>query len=427
MKAQLTAKVVFFYGIGVLLCSSRGVFELLASKTIGYALQLATLIFLALILYKLFFFRKLAIKSPAISLFWCIVATLMLSLGVTILDGENSAAQAIVVMGPNLLNIFFLAAAFCIATDMKSPEYSASTVRMFTWVIVSVSLYVSILSILQYAGVLEFPGDIEIGGGLRLSGPLGSKQHLSLVVAVLGLILLSIVSRSPSFLNITAFLINLFVLLFCFTRIGYFVFFAAVLIWACMNGKRLLFALLSRKGAAALISGIVVLVIASSYFDKEIETFADRADVDVGDRSNTDRLGAWRLGLDFYSNETTLIISNRMGSASQIPAQILNIPVYNVESGQIQYLINFGLLPFILINLTFAGWFFLSPRAGVAKGIPVAMSAALFIYMFNEIVPVFVLFPLVAMEQRIFAAADRVGKLRLLRNRVGMPHPRASF
>lgn len=413
------------YGAGVLVCSSRGVFELLVSKVVGYASQLGVLILLALIFFKIYFFRARINRSLPIFLFWCITTLLAFSLGLTILDGSNSPLQAIVVLGPNLLNIFFAAAAFHIATDRGLPEYSSSTVKRFTSVVVGVSLYVSTLSILQYAGVLDFPGDVTIGEALRLSGPLGSKQHLSLVVAIFGLILLSIVSRSPSPLTITAFLINLFVLFFCFTRIGYFVFFSTLLIWGCLNGKRIIAALMSRKGAAALVFGVIILAVANSYFRKEVEAFANRADVDVADRSNTVRMDAWRQGLDFYSNETTLIVSNRVGSASQIPAQILNLPVYYYESGQIQYLINFGLLPFILINMIFVGWFFMSPKLGVAKGAPLALSAALFIYMFNEIVPVFVLFPLIAMEQRIFVSATRTEALRPTTNGMNVSRSRA--
>lgn len=408
---------IILYGLVILVCTSRGVFELLANKKLGYFAQFGALVLIAIVLFnKHFNFRTRLnkISLPQL-LFWNVLVLTVASLVLTMTFGSNSFEQAVVVWVPNILNIFFAAVAFQIATEKFEVDCDHRLDRYFSRMIIGISIYVSFLSILQYLGLVDFPGDALFGESIRLSGPLGSKQHLSLVMSILSLILLSIIHRSSSVLAVSAFLVSMLVLVLCFTRIGYVIFFLSVAIWASTNSGRLFLSLGKRKGIIFVLSALALFAIFGNLFYDELQTFIARLNtLESLDGSNVARIDSWRRGVDLFVDDTSLLISNCMGSASQIPKQILGIEASHYESGQIQYLINFGLLPSLLINGIFVGWFLKTKRVGVTKALPLVLMGALMIYMFNEIVPVFVLFPLVAIEQR-FSMQAGVRNTRLRR------------
>jgi hypothetical protein len=402
---SIKKSTIYLYGIVLLICFSRGVFELLASKLTGYVMQFGALCIMAVALFNPVI-RQLgndrSFAGLSRTIFMVISGLLALSLGFTIIDGSNTPLQALIVLIPNFINLYFLLSAVCIATSRNELILTGEFDRAFTKIVVLISVYVSVLSILQYIGLIDFPGDAIFGELSRLSGPLGSKQHLSLVVSILSIVLLSIILRKPTIATLGAFFLSIFILVVCYTRIGYLVFFITSAIWVALYSKKFASNAFSLKGMSIITIILLAFIGVFFNFEKEIEGFILRLNTfDIEDGSNVARTMQWGEGLAFYVNDTIWLISNKMGSASQIPRQLLNLESSHYESGQIQYLVNFGLISLLLINSLFMIWFLKTKKSGINMGLPLAMMVALVIYMFNEIVPVFLMFPLIAIEQRL--------------------------
>jgi O-Antigen ligase. len=409
----MNVRLLLLYGLALLVFSSRGVFELVSTKLLGYSLQL---FFLTAISVALFIKTKpkTFLSSRSYSMGAIVLALMTLGLLCSIGAGEVTPSQAFLVFAVNALNLTFVIHALRICSLHDSVKVAPGFEKCFHGIVVVSALYACTLTFAQFLGYVEFPGDASFQGASRLSGPYGSKQHLSLSLALHALLLLSIWLRSKGVIAFFALLVTLFLLLMSYTRIGYVVFLLPLAHYFIVEGRKAQRLTSLITDPRAILFGLVLAVSATFVITRHSEgvelLIARFQTIDVGEESNSVRIAQWMAGVEFYaSHPSSFLISTMTGSASQIPRQLLGIDTPHYESGQIQYLINFGALAFLLINYMFLTWYVKSPRQSVLKFVPITAAAALFIYMFNEIVPVFVLFPIIAIEQLLLRNGRHLG------------------
>lgn len=396
--------LLIFYLFTLLVASSRGVFQIAVGKTFGYIIQLISLILLAV--FWLLYFRKLIFRQVTIfNYYWIALCLASLSFIFTLLIGTNSFYQALLVFAVNLLNLFFLAIACVIGSNRNHILVKSLIGEEFVYKLVSiVTVYVCFLALLQYFGIVQFPGFWYVENQLRLSGSLGSKQHLSLLVAVLTSLSLTTLIDKSKFFDLLISSISIFILIISFTRIGYFVFVVNVVVF-------LLFKIFDtrRNSFKSLRFWMFLFLISLTFFAFRV-ALPEVSDalfirlfsiLDLNDYANEGRFIAMSNALSFLV-DTPILISDQLGSASQIPSQVLSMFDFNhYETGINQYLINFGVLFVAVVTIMFLRWwiYFLLDKPGrkFSSFLPVSLYLSLFIYMYNEIVPIFVFFPLISM------------------------------
>jgi len=399
----MTSKHLFLaYAFVCFVSQSRGVFELSIGKIGGYAFQLLSLLVVALA-----FFSKFALQKPkhiAFIYYYILVILFLFTIITTLFLGQNSLEQAVSVGFVNILNIFFLSTAYYIYSCRRDITVSSiiKNESVINTLILALSMYVSALSLFQFFGFIEFPGSWFIGEVVRLSGPVGSKQHLSILMGVLSLLSLSLYTRHQSKANLFVVVTNCLVLILAFTRIGYFLFGSTLLAYFIRNLQSFRKLFFNKTFIFIGLMAAFYLIFFSGFGDK-FSLFLSRifAIGDLEEGANLNRFESWSRGLELYL-ESPILISNMLGSASQIPKQVLDLQVSHFESGQVQYLINFGLIFTVIVNLVFVRWGCLSLMSrpvSIVSPLPITLALSLFIYMFNEIVPIFILLPLVAFEQ----------------------------
>jgi hypothetical protein len=310
-----------------------------------------------------------------------------------------SPLQGIVVNLVNILNFSFLILAFQMIYYVREPLPGLNKVLFV------LGGYVAATAYLQFFGFVEFAGTAEFGELIRVSGAPGSKQHLSLILSVFAVYFLHNLFLKMSILTLTMFVFVLFSLFITYTRVGYVFFFIVIFFWFVLQGYYGKFTISVRFIVAGLVLLGLLLIVMSYLMPDAFEAFISRISMlDMSEYSNRLRFDAWIRGWEFYI-DGCIVFSCDAGMASQIPGKLFSINVPHYENGHIQILINMGMVGWGLLMLLL-----LYPLYRVKRPREFSVMAAtiicLFIYMFNEIVPVFVLISLV-----LISAAD-VGNVR---------------
>lgn len=393
------------YAVVLTIAFSRGIFQIFNAKIYGYILQLSALL-LMVVLWACFFGRYFFNKRSPFVYFICLLFLSSLAAIFTLFSGHNSIETIFTVFTVNMINLFFLVVTLVVLKYQDIPSVKSIKPKKVNQIILFLSMYVSILSIMQYLGFIDFPGYWFIGQGdnsgevVRLSGPVGSKQHLSLLMSLLSSLVITIYFNSRILIHGFIALLSIVTLVLTFTRIGYLVIAINLFLYALYYYKDISKLIKSKLIYVISISSFLFLI----FFPRILFFFALAFSrlisiTNTSEVANTHRIFAINRGLELFAR-TPIFISDSLGSASQIPKQILNLSVFHYETAQIQYLINFGLIFTLFVGFIFLRWAFLAVslyrNPKFCAFIPLGLYAATFAYMYNEIVPIFVLMPMVS-------------------------------
>ncbi|WP_312168679.1 O-antigen ligase family protein [Stutzerimonas kunmingensis] len=242
--------------------------------------------------------------------------------------------------------------------------------------------------------MIEFSGSYGFLENTRLSGAFGSMQHLSIVIAILSLITLSIFIKSKKLIDATVFILLMSVLVISYTRIGYLIFGLSLAFYLVKTSLTARHGALYKSVFPVVFGSLILTAIAGLFFDDVAYSFLERVNgISFKETSNKERMMHWEMGLaQFISGP--ILIGSQTGIASQIPKIIFGEPSFHYESGNLQYLVNFGVIFWLIILTIFLKWSILIPKESPLKHLPLVLTLALFIYMFNEIAPVYITFVL---------------------------------
>jgi O-antigen ligase len=374
--------------LGYLVCivtaESRGIGELLIGKTSSYIIQLAALLVALIVLWPyLFYWCRDHYVSMSILIFTALASVFF----------SDMSLQAYgAVLAVNIINLLFLVIALGILSckqPLRPNVDSFLVIRIFYCVLA----WVVFFGYLDFFDVVDFPGDSKYGNYSRAAGSLGSKQHLSLVLGLLVVMAMSIRASIFILFHRALLLASIILLAICFTRIGYFVVIMSILsfvVWRLKKARTIKSVAIATVGSLILSVGFLV------FFPELFSVSIDRLfQIDPSEMSNMNRFYAWGLGWSYFT-DGIIVLGSNSGFGSQIPSILFNEYSLHFESGQLQYLVNYGLIFFFGICYYFYLFFRYLPLGSLIAFAPPALWLSLFIYMSNEIVPVFVLFPLLA-------------------------------
>jgi hypothetical protein len=378
-----------FYAIALIILTSRGLFEVYISKNAGYVTQVLTLsVLLTMFVYKI------PKKSMDLGCFALLSLFAAIGIALSIVNGLTSFRAALAVSTVNLLNVAFLVIAIQVLAVRKRLTFDADYLIFIHIVIV---LWVVFWALMQYAGLMAFPGAFGFHDNVRLTGSLGSMQHLSIVLALLSLMSLHIVAVHRSMLDVLVLALCLFTLAVSYTRIGYLIFMLTSIVYFLILFIRVDIRALLGWAIWGVVLGVGAFLVAVLFLSEPASYFMDRLmQIRVEEASNQDRIGHWWAGVDQFFNGL-LLVSNVTGMASQIPRTLFDEFSFHYESGHLQYLINFGILFWIIVVFMYFRWMALMPISTIIKPLPMAMLVALLVYMFNEVVPVYVFYPILSL------------------------------
>lgn len=380
------------YLVVLLVEISRGIGEIIFDKRISYFFQAIFLI--------IFFIAnlKFLIKLKPIDKIYLYLVLFFSgsSLCISIIYDALPASVIFLVFFINVINIMFLIVSISILYNINLISYYFAEFSSI-YILRIISIFIIILSFASVFGFIDFPGTASYGDFLRISGSLGSKQHLSIILSLLFLMNLEISFKLMKVLDIIITFVLLTLLLITFTRIGYLIVAISVFLFYVNSF------LFNKKIAHLKFILVFFLILFILFFlfyhynSIYINTIIDRIlDININEYSNKLRLQSFEAGIKLYFSGL-IFISNQTGMASQLPGVLYGLNINHYENGQLQYLINFGLFFTILVMIFYARWaYFLRKINSFNSFTPVAMWFALFSYMFNEIIPIYVFYPFIS-------------------------------
>ena len=391
----MKARYVYTYMLCLVIANSRGWLEFFLNKKTAYFIQAMalTLAIIAIILN----FRNC---RNFVRVFSTIIATITgvasLSLLTTISFNDIAPLQTIVVFGVNCLNLTFLVAAIALAYELgaNKPTNYKTIEKTFN----AIAIFVILTGYLQMFGLIDLPGEAKFGAYKRLSGPHGSKQHYSIALSIFTYLSFSLARKLQTNFNWIIFSILCITLLISFTRIGYVIFFISCAVPAIIYGLTNT----STGSTKAIYSFLVLTLFALTLglaFQEETSTFIERLSTfTISD--NTKRIDSWEKGISAFENLRYHLVSDKLGSASQIPSALFNDRTPHYESAHLQYLVNFGIAFWLCVIALFLSWSIIQNSLWQLF-FPIAILLSLTFYMSNEIVPCFIIFPLLSLINAI--------------------------
>jgi len=387
LKRSTVAIVIYF--LALVVATARELLDLVAPSVFSYAAQFAALLCAAIALRGLFG----ALGRVERMIFAVAVFAASVSAALTVALRNVPVIAVLAVSTVNVINVYFLALASHVH---RSQDRLPGSVAVMVWKLARIiSIWVATFALLQYFDVVQFAGSYRFAGRQRLTGALGSMQHLSIVLAILSVLFIARAEKTRRPIDIATCVLLMGTLLVSLTRIGYLIVGVTLAIYllrmvALVQLRRIIPVALI---AAPIFASVVVVVAYSGVLD---DVLLRLAGMSLAESSNQERIWHWSAGYRKFT-DGLLIVGSWTGFASQIPRIAFGMDSAHYESGQLQYLINFGVIFWLAIGLLFWRWYKALPSSSLGRGLVPALWLALFIYMFNEIVPVFVLFPLVTL------------------------------
>lgn len=377
-----------FFLLTLLVVSSRSLLELMLPRQVAYTIQ-----FVFLVVFALYFTRILYIRKIYYILFYTAFLLIICSLLYTTVYSSISFKSSFSVVVVNLLNIYYLTLALIFLENIDRFKIDLNkSVNILRFL----SLSIIITSIMQVYGLIDFTGSFAFQDNKRLTGAFGSMQHYSIFLSVISFLVLAVLYKRFSFLDLIIFIFLLYFLAISLTRIGYIIFIVSLLGYFILTFLSEDYNKIAKFIPYLIFFAFGMLLFYYIYPDF-FESFLGRIlSINLEDYSNQLRVQHWISGFNFYF-EGPILIGVNTGFASQIPSLIFSENSFHFESAVIQYLINFGFIFFVLFLFIFYKWFSILKYGCFTKGLPLGMFVALFIYMYNEVAPIFILFLLISL------------------------------
>lgn len=202
---------------------------------------------------------------------------------------------------------------------------------------------------LEQMGYVVLPGHASIDSIIRPASTTGSKQHYSLLLALLGLVLLQYHQRTKKRAYLLAATAAVLGSVASLTRAGP-VLFAFAVFWALAISFRHVRA---RRHATAIVIliGVLGLVGAAANPTAILRVVSS---IDPEAPGNPGRIEAWQTGIELWL-AGPIVIGDHAGLVTQSAEKVAGEGAsFHVESGVLQQLLNFGILGLVSFYSLFA-------------------------------------------------------------------------
>jgi hypothetical protein len=327
---------------------SRGIFELLGSKILGYAFGLTSVFLLVCVsLSEGFKYRK-SIKIPldfTFITFLIYSIFVFLSLFATVLNN----IPILVGLLYSSLHIFFL------GSLVMTKRNSGLTFNTLSAMITVVSGIIIVSGLLEFFDIVSFPAESEFQGFARLVGSLGSKQHFSFASASLGMIALWFFLESQRKYMLFLSIVLVALTFLSFSRNGMPIVFGTLLLNFFGDFKTSLIKMW--KPVFATVLGLITFVFMLSQNNNLSAAIIQRffSIFILDSPGNAGRVDAWERGLSTFS-QGLIVIGNNTGLYSQAGSRLGLGQTYHFESAVLQQFANFGIiggLAFVFFFISF--------------------------------------------------------------------------
>lgn len=364
---------------------SRGIFELVSTKEIGYGASVGALglIFLTVLLHHLAQRKPLRIPHglpPRFALIYTLMAGV--SLYATAISG-----------GPVILGVLYTTLhLFLIWSLVVLAENASLSVRSLLYAVVAAGIVVVVTGLLELGGYIKFPGSWTFGDYDRIAGSLGSKQHYSFASAALGMLVIWLYLQ----LRIRVLLLLAMALIaLCFvslSRNGIPIVVGTLGLYFAADIKKFL-----AGTKTLLIIGIIASLGFAQFYPDLAGTILERftSIVSLENASNANRVLAWENGVDHVFSGS-ILYGTETGIFSQAGDRLGIDNSMHFESAILQQFANYG----IIGGFAFIGFFVsfaLTIRDRFLKSLALMLFASFFYYPGSEALPFVAIWLIIAM------------------------------
>lgn len=363
---------------------SRGLFELSIGQMYGYIFQsLFCCLFFSVLFSKIFSINGLRLyligsRRPAWKinflfylLFFFVAA---ISSIYTCLFSGFEWSFLYVSVTCYLLSFFLFSSSFILAEKVR--------IRYDLIISVVVIILVTVAFYEQITG-RGMPGSAWLVI-VRPASLTGSKQHYSMILAILSLILIELYRPKKNVYLLSIIFYGSIGVFFSLTRSGFFIMFIAfvyVFILMMLGNKHL-----GRKIGVGLFFLLMIILVLfnteNEIISRAISTF------NFSSAGNSERIDAWLRAFDLWA-DGPLLIGHMTGIVTQVTGKIVTGQEINhVESGVFQQVLNFGIIGAILFFYFFYAIYQSTHRKHIyLRGLLVGCLLQTFVYMSIEVIP----------------------------------------
>jgi len=328
----------FLFLCFLLICVSRGFFELYFEKKTAFIIQVLTICAFMLISVLIFRIKLSARYFVGQTYFLAVfIFAVIISIFMTMMM-DNGGAPIFYSGIMSFLSISFIVIS-SLSFDNKGFLNVGPKIVFVILLLFGVSLYEQLSDTLM-------PGAWWIGPTVRPASLTGSKQHYSIIVAILSLYLFQYWLILKNSFYLLGFGIGVIAVFLSLSRSG-----SMILVFAFI--PFFIYKLYSIRVIKVNLKWILITLIALTMvivplFFVDFEFFWKRvlSSIDTKAAGNGDRLKSWALGMDLILS-SNILFGEYTGVITNSTRTITNIKSFVVESGTLQTILNFGLIGFI--------------------------------------------------------------------------------
>ncbi len=393
---------------------SRGIFELVATKNAGYAVGIASLLLVTVIVLgrHLATSRGLRFYRGPESLFLLLYAVIaVVSLCATALVG-----------GPVMLAAMYTALHLFLLTSILLLSLNSNIqLGMLILPVMVTAIVVLVSGLLEIFGIVQFPGSWEYGGFTRIAGSLGSKQHYSFASAALSVLLFWFYMVTGKKIILLLSLMLGVMTFVSFSRNGIPIIIGTYAIYYMSNIGRLFKHLWKQ-----FVIVMAVAVLMSFYVPERLDVAIERtlSILSFEDQANSIRLDQWLRGIEVTMNGF-LLFGTEVGLYSQAGSRLGLMDTKHFESALVQQFANYGLIGGFAF-LFFFVFFIYSMRDRFLRALAAMVGLTFVYYPGSESLPFIGVWLLIALSdavgRRSFKASWITVARRQVVNRRGYVH-----
>lgn len=363
---------------------SRGILEIYIGKTVAYIIQLLLWVLLIVIIYcNKYRENNERLYSNDIILGGFFVIVAFISYYNTVL------AKSFYIGIIYTLAMIWIFVSILISRIFKSRlniDINFGLIISYTIVILG------IVAILQQNRIItNLPGITWHNEDIRPSSLSGSYLHYPLIISVLSCVLLEIGNKLNNMRYMIISLFGMLLTITSYSRSGQMILVFTFILYLIrriiisienkkIKIKSLLLIIMSITISVVIIIGFDINILENEYIMRALSS------INIHSNGNSDRLIAWKKGIEMWMN-TNLIIGSNTGLVTNITGNFGGSSIV-VESGVIQQMVNFGLIGCLLFYLNLA---LLSTAINknfyIIKSTILACIFQSFIYQSIEIIP----------------------------------------
>lgn len=190
------------------------------------------------------------------------------------------------------------------------------------------------------------PGAWWLDGKVRPASLTGSKQHYSIILAILSLFVFQYWLSLKKMKYLLAFILGSLGVILSLTRSGAMILGITFFLYAGYMFYTIHLIKINAKFLPVFFGIFIIAII--SLFVVDLDFFIQRvfSSLDTGSTGNSERVEAWILGWELLKN-SNLILGEYTGVVTNATRTITSSKSFVVESGTLQMILNYGIIGFL--------------------------------------------------------------------------------